>query len=327
MTRKKVIPKTIGVLTSGGDSPGMNCAIRATVRTAIYNNLKVKGIWRGYEGLIANDIKDLSLRSVGGIINIGGTFLLTARSDEFRTPEGRKKGAANLKKHGVEGLVVIGGDGSFKGASLLFEEHGVKVIGVPGTIDNDIMGTDYTIGYDTAINTAVEALDKIRDTATSHKRIFVVEVMGRHAGLIALAVGIGGGAEGVLVPEIPFDLQSICERIEKGNKRGKLSDIIVVAEGAGSAMEIAYKINKMLDVKTRAVVIGHLQRGGSPSALDRIMASRMGEEAVNALCRGESGKMVGMVANEIKLCPLSVAWEQKKSIDKDLYELAEILAI
>ena len=326
-TKKTESIKKIGVLTSGGDAPGMNCAVRSVVRTAIYHGLEIYGIYRGYQGMMEDDIKKLDLKSVGGIINLGGTFLRTARSMEFKTPEGQKKAVKNLKKHGIEGLVVIGGDGSFRGAGALYDNHKIKVVGVPATIDNDIMGTDYAIGFDTAVNTALDAIDKIRDTATSHERLFVIEVMGRDAGFIALEVGIGGGAEGILIPEVKTDLQKLCERIEKGHARGKLSSIIVVAEGAGSSIEIAYKISKMLHVDTRVVVIGHMQRGGSPTALDRMMASRLGESAVETLLDGKSGKMVGISANEVKISDISVSWKEKKNIDMNLYKLAEILTM
>jgi len=278
--------QTVAVLTSGGDAPGMNCAVRAVVRTAVAYGLKAKTVHDGYDGLIEGDIREATLATVGGIINLGGTILGSARCEEFRTKEGRKKGVTQLKKHGVDSLVVIGGDGSFHGAEAIHREFDFPTVGVPATIDNDIAGTDYAIGFDTALNTALDAIDKIRDTATSHERLFVIEVMGRAAGFIALETGIGGGAEAVLLPEVPFDLQTVCEKIEKGIARGKRSSIIVVAEGAGSSIEIGYRIRKMLNVDTRVAVIGHLQRGGSPTALDRMVASQLGRAAVEVLLEG-----------------------------------------
>lgn len=319
--------RTLALLTSGGDAPGMNCAVRAVVRTAIAHDLKVKTVHDGYNGLIEGDIREASLATVGGIINLGGTILGTARCEEFRTPEGRKKAFEQVRKHEVDALVVIGGDGSFHGADALYREFDLPTAGVPGTIDNDIAGTDYSIGFDTALNTAISAIDKIRDTATSHERLFVVEVMGRHAGFIALETAIGGGAEAVLIPEVPYDLQKICERIEKGIQRGKRSSIVVVAEGAGSSIEIGYRIRKMLNVDTRVAVIGHLQRGGSPTALDRMVASKLGRAAVEVLLEGKYGQMVGIVSGQMKSYPLNHAWKAKKEIDPEVLRLAEILSL
>jgi len=337
MPKKKAVKKasasiknrvhTLAVLTSGGDAPGMNCAVRAVIRTALAHKAGVKVVYDGYEGLIEGAIKEASLRTAGGIINLGGTVLGSARCEEFRTEAGRKKAAVQLEKHKVDALVVIGGDGSFHGADALQKEFKIATVGVPSTIDNDIAGTDYAIGFDTALNTALDAIDKIRDTATSHERLFVVEVMGRDAGFIALETGIGGGAESILIPEVPFDLQKVCEKIEKGIARGKRSSIIVVAEGAGSSIEIGYRIRKMLNVDTRVAVIGHLQRGGSPTALDRMVASILGRAAVELLIAGKSGRMVGYVSGKVKDYPLSYAWTEKKTIDPELLRLAEILSL
>jgi 6-phosphofructokinase 1 len=319
--------KTLAVLTSGGDAPGMNCAVRAVVRTAIGNGLKTKLVYDGYEGLIEGEIRDGDLGSVGGIINLGGTVLGTARCEEFRQPEGRKKAMENIRKHKIDALVVIGGDGSFRGADALTREFNLPTCGIPGTIDNDIAGTDHSIGFDTALNTALDAIDKIRDTATSHERLFVVEVMGREAGFLALETAIAGGAEAALIPEVPYDIQKLCERIEKGIARGKRSSIIVLAEGAGSCEEISYKIRKTLGLDLRGSVIGHIQRGGSPTALDRIVSAQLGKGAVETLLAGEYGRMVGLISGEVKTYQLSHAWKAEKKIDPDLLRLAEILAL
>ena len=319
----------IGVLTGGGDCPGLNAVIRAVVKTATNEyGWQVMGIENGFEGLIQPDmVRTLTLADVRGLLPRGGTILGSARCEEFKTKEGRQKAVAQLKKHDVDSLVVIGGDGSFHGAEALHREFGFSTVGVPATIDNDIAGTDYAIGFDTALNTALGAIDKIRDTATSHERLFVIEVMGRDAGFIALETGIGGGAEAILMPEVPFDLQKVCEKIEKGIARGKRSSIIVVAEGAGSSIEIGYRIRKMLNVDTRVTVIGHLQRGGSPTALDRMVASQLGRAAVEVLVEGRSGLMVGLVSGKVKTYALSHAWESKKQIDPELLRLAEILSL
>jgi len=320
--------KVIGILTSGGDAPGMNAAIRAVVRTALYYGYKVYGIYKGYHGMIHGYIKELTSRDVGGIINKGGTILFTARSKEFLTKEGRKKAYENLKSYGINALVVIGGDGSFRGLYDLITEFKIQGIGVPGTIDNDLYGTDYTIGFDTAVNTALEAIDKIRDTATSHTRLFIVEVMGRHAGYIAAYTGIGGGAEDILIPETITDIEKVCKKLEEGHKKGKKSSILVVAEGdeAGGAFEIKKKIEKYVDWEVRVTVLGHIQRGGAPTALDRYIATRMGYEAVLAIRRGETNKMVGIVNNKPVLTPLKDTWTKKKPIDKVLPKLVEIMA-
>ncbi|MEK7793677.1 MAG: 6-phosphofructokinase, partial [Candidatus Hydrogenedentota bacterium] len=302
--------KRIGVLTSGGDSPGMNAAIRAVTRAAIYHGLEVVGIERGYQGLVDSMLRPLYLRSVSGIINRGGTILRTARCQEFYEIDGREAAAKTLDEERIDGLVVIGGDGSYRGAEALEQEHGSRCIGLPGTIDNDIGGTDYTIGFDTALNTAIEAIDRIRDTAGSHERVFFVEVMGRGSGYIAIMSAIAGGAEHVLVPETPTSIETLIARIKQGQETGKTSHIIVVAEGdeAGGAMEIARKVEAGSDIRgTRVTVIGHLQRGGGPTAFDRILASRMGVFAVEKLLAGEAGKMVGIRGGQLVLKPFSAA--------------------
>lgn len=321
--------KRIGVLSSGGDSPGMNAAIRAVVRTAAYHGLDIFGIERGYQGLIDGQIKKMDARAVSGIIARGGTILKTARCQAFFEPAGRAMAAQQLAVHGIEGLVVIGGDGSYQGAQKLHDEHGIKCIGMPGTIDNDIGGTDFTIGYDTALNIAVEAIDRIRDTAAAHERIFFVEVMGRHSGYIAMMSGIAGGAEEILVPETPTDIPQLVENLRTGRAKGKMSSIIVVAEGdeAGHAIEIAAKVAEISEFKdTRVTVIGHLQRGGTPTAYDRILASRLGVLAVEALIGGETGKMAGISSNDVVLCPLSDAWEKRSSFNPSFLEVARKLA-
>ncbi|MEH7664535.1 6-phosphofructokinase, partial [Bacillus velezensis] len=290
--------KRIGVLTSGGDSPGMNAAVRAVVRKAIYHDVEVYGIYNGYSGLISGKIEKLELGSVGDIIHRGGTKLYTARCPEFKTVEGREKGIENLKKLGIEGLVVIGGDGSYMGAKKL-TEHGFPCVGVPGTIDNDIPGTDFTIGFDTALNTVIDAIDKIRDTATSHERTYVIEVMGRHAGDIALWAGLAGGAESILIPEADYDMQEIIGRLKRGHDRGKKHSIIIVAEGVGSGVEFGKRIEEETNLETRVSVLGHIQRGGSPSASDRVLASRLGAYAVELLLKGKGGRCVGIQNNKL----------------------------
>ncbi len=316
----------IGVLTSGGDGPGMNAAVRAVVRTACAHGLKCYGIQDGYRGMIDDVIEPMDLASVGGIINRGGTILGTARCKEFRTLEGQEKAAANLRKRAIQGIVVCGGDGSYRGAHEL-AKLGIQAVGIPGTIDNDIAGTDITIGFNTAVNTALEAIDKIRDTATSHHRLFVVEVMGRDAGFIALEVGIGGGAEEILVPSQPFDYDEICQRLEAGNQRGKKSSIIVVAEGAARAADVASEVSKRLPrLSIRETVIGHLQRGGSPTSRDRVAASRLGYGAVMALLDGETDIMVGITAGKLVRRPLEIVWTRKKVVDAELYRISQVLA-
>jgi len=320
--------KTIGVLTSGGDSPGMNAALRAVVRTGIFHGNKIFGIKRGYEGMIDGDIIELTLSSVSNIIKYGGTFLLTARCEDFFTKEGRSKAYDNLKKLGIDSLIVIGGDGSFRGLHELINEFDIQGIGVPGTIDNDLYGTDYTIGFDTAVNTALEAIDKIRDTATSHSRLFIVEVMGRDSGYIGLYTGISGGAEEILIPETDSDIENLCDRLDAGHRRGKKSSIIVVAEGdeAGNAFDIKKKIETLVDWDIRISVLGHQQRGGSPTAFDRLLASRLGYESVLAVMNGKNDKMIGLVHNTIALTPLGETWTRKKGIDESYIKMAEILA-
>ncbi len=319
--------KKIGVFTSGGDAPGMNACVRAVVRCGIYNGLEVVGIQYGYEGMIKGMFVDLQARSVSNIIQRGGTILRTARSEQFKTKEGRAQAAANLKAAGIDGLVAIGGDGTFQGATYLFEEHHIPVIGVPGTIDNDLFGTDYTIGYDTAVNTAMEAIDKIRDTAASHDRLFYVEVMGRDAGFIALDVGISSGSEHIAIPETHTNIQDLKEAL-MASKAHKSSAIIIVAEGeeSGGALSLAEKIKDAAGYDYRICVLGHIQRGGSPTARDRLLASRLGVAAVDALLEGQSGVMVGEIHGKIAFTPLKDAWTKRKTIDNDLWRLANILA-
>ncbi len=321
--------KTIGVLTSGGDASGMNATLRAVIRTGIYYENKIYGIQRGYQGLIDGKIQELTLSSVSNIIKNGGTFLQTARCKEFYSTDGRKKAYENLKNHGIESLIVIGGDGSFKGLNELLNEYPIQGIGVPGTIDNDLYGTDYTIGFDTAINNALEAIDKIRDTATAHSRLFIIEVMGRDSGYIALFTGIGAGAEEILIPETFSDLKGLCEKLDKGHKRGKKSSIIIVAEGdeAGNAFDVKSKIENLVDWNIKVSILGHLQRGGSPTAFDRLLASRLGYESILSIMNNENKKMIGMVNNNVKLTPLEETWTRKKQIDNAYIKMAEILSI
>lgn len=318
--------RKIGVLTSGGDAPGMNAAIRAVVRKGIYHGLEVYGIYGGFAGLIDGKIEKFEVGSVGDIIHRGGTILRTARCEEFKTKEGRQKGIDELKNIGIEGLVVIGGDGSFKGAKALSEE-GMPTIGVPGTIDNDIPGTDYTIGFDTALNTVIEAIDKIRDTATSHDRTFIIEVMGRDAGDIALWSGLAGGAESILIPEENYSIDEIVTRLIKGAERGKKHSIIIVAEGVGSGAEISRKIKEKTNMDTRISVLGHIQRGGSPSALDRVLASRLGAFAVELLLEGKKGVAVGIRNNELVFHDFSEIFQMTHKIDESMMGLAKELSI
>lgn len=318
--------KRIGVLTSGGDSPGMNAAIRAVVRKAIYHNLEVYGIYSGFQGLISGDIEKLELGSVGDIIHRGGTKLYTARCEEFKTKEGQLKGIEQLKKFGIDALVVIGGDGSFRGAEKL-TEHGYPTIGVPGTIDNDIPGTDFTIGFDTALNTVIDAVDKIRDTATSHERTYVIEVMGRDAGDLALWAGLADGAETIMIPEVQENMEEIIKRLKRGHDRGKKHSIILVAEGVGSGVEIGKQIQEKTDLETRVTVLGHIQRGGTPTAQDRVLASRLGAKAVELLLIGEQGQMVGIEENKLVYHPINEALKRKKTLDQELYQLSKELSI
>jgi 6-phosphofructokinase 1 len=318
----------IGVLTSGGDAPGMNAAIRAVVRTAIARDLAVVGIIRGFTGLIAGDFTSLQARSVSNTIQQGGTILKTSRCPEFLTPEGRAKAAAKLAGAAIDALVGIGGGGTFQGLDAIAREHGTRCVGIPGTIDNDVYGTDFTIGFDTAANTALESIDKIRDTAVSHDRIFFIEVMGRNCGALALEVGVSGGAEGILVPEVPPDINRLCRDIDEGRKRGKTSFIIVVAEGAyaGGARAVAETVKSKLGIDYRVSILGHVQRGGSPTSFDRALASRLGKAAVEALVAGESGKMVGMVCGKVNVVPLRETFEKRRPADLDLLKIAEVTA-
>lgn len=318
--------RTIGVLTSGGDAPGMNAAIRAVVRTGIYNNIKIMGIEQGYNGLINGNLKEMDLSSVADIIHRGGTILKTARCEEFKTEEGRKKALNVLNVFGIEGLVVIGGDGSFKGAEKL-SQAGIKTVGIPGTIDNDLAYTDYTIGFDTAINTVLDAISKIRDTSTSHGRANIVEVMGRHCGDIALYTGLAGGAENVILPEEEFEMDEICRKLIQGKSRGKLHSIIMLAEGIGNAFELGKEIEEKTGIETKVTVLGHIQRGGSPSAFDRILASKMGAQAVELLMNGESGKVIGIKENKLIDMNIEEALSMDKKFDKDMYELTKKLSI
>ncbi|MFN5135422.1 MAG: 6-phosphofructokinase [Chitinophagaceae bacterium] len=319
----------IGVLTSGGDSPGMNAAIRAVVRTGLYYNLEMFGIMRGYQGMIEDDIIPMHSRSVANIIQRGGTILKTARSKEFFEPEGRKKAYDNLKKHGIDGLVIIGGDGSFRGAQKFANEFDIPCIGLPGTIDKDIAGSDFTIGFDTAVNTAVEAIDKIRDTADAHDRLFIIEVMGRDAGYIALHSGIATGAEHILIPETKTDIEAVVDSLEEKERRKKLVNMIVVAEGdeIGGANEVAAIINKRLPhMDTRVCILGHIQRGGSPTCLDRLIASRLGFAAVEALLEDKRNNMIGIVNNKLHMTPLDKAIKAKQKISDEWMRVVKILA-
>jgi 6-phosphofructokinase 1 len=325
LIKQGIIMKRVGVLTSGGDAPGMNAAIRSVVRCSVYYKLEIIGIFRGYSGLINEEMKPLGHRSVSNIINRGGTILKTARCPEFLTPEGQARGVEVIRRNKIEGLVVIGGDGTYRGGIVLARKFGIPCIGVPGTIDNDLNGTQATVGSDTAVNTALEAIDKIRDTATSMERIFVVEVMGRESGFIAMQVAIGGGTEDVLVPERKFDIENMCHSIVEGNIRGKVSWIIVVAEGAAKAEDVAKKITDFTSLEARVVVLGHIQRGGVPTAQDRILATRLGAEAVELLINKESGKAVGVVSDEINVVDFEFA-VQKKTLPADrIYKLMKML--
>ncbi len=317
--------KRIAVLTTGGDAPGMNAAIRAVVRYGLYNKIEVMGVFRGWWGLINEEMKLLNHRSVSGIINQGGTILKTARCPEFETEEGRKRAFNTVKKSAIDGLIVIGGNGSFKAAHIFGRKYNVPCIGIPASIDNDINGVDVTIGSDTAINTALAAIDNIRDTATSMERIFVVEVMGRESGYIALEVALAGGCEDVIIPEKRFNLENTCHDIVEGNLRGKISWIIVVAEGAGSAFDIAEKITEMTSLETRPVVLGHIQRGGRPSAFSRTQAATLGEAAVECLLKGESDKAVSIKDGKIAVIDLEFAITKKKLNVDSLYNLIKVL--
>jgi 6-phosphofructokinase 1 len=321
--------KNIGVFTSGGDSPGMNAAIRAVVRTGLYYDLDITGIYRGYDGMISGDFQLMERKSVANIIQRGGTILKTARSEEFRTVEGRKKAYEQLVKHNVDAIVAIGGDGTFTGANIFYDEYKVPVIGLPGTIDNDLIGTDFTIGYDTAINTVIDAVDKIRDTAESHDRLFIVEVMGRDSGLIALRSGIGTGAEAILIPETKTDIHALINRLEISRK-DKSSKIIIVAEGddAGGAFEIAKVVkDKFPGIDTRVSILGHIQRGGAPSCMDRVLASRLGVAAVESLMVGRNREMIGVVNGQIHFTPFSNAIKHNPEVNPELLKIVEILSL
>ncbi|MDI9336983.1 MAG: 6-phosphofructokinase [Alphaproteobacteria bacterium] len=325
---KTKLIKTIGVLTSGGDAPGMNAAIRAVVRTGLSFGLEVYGVYRGYNGLIENDMIKMESKSVGNIIQRGGTILKTARSKEFMTKEGRQSAYENLKARGIEGLVIIGGDGSFKGANIFSSEFNIPCIGIPGTIDKDMAGTDFTIGFDTAINTAVSAIDKIRDTADAHNRLFIVEVMGRDAGYIALYSGIATGAENILIPENKTNISRLIQDLSNKEKRQKAVNLIVVAEGDeyGGANNVAETLRaSMLTTEIKVCILGHIQRGGSPSCLDRIIASRMGFHAVECLIFGFSNLMVGIVNNEMCFTPFEKAVKETQTISRDWFKLIKRL--
>lgn len=322
--------KRVGVLTSGGDAPGMNAAIRAVVRACIHYGIEPVVIKEGYKGLIENRMKTADARSVANILNVGGTFLKSARCQEFRSREGRAKAYENARSAGLDGLVVIGGDGSFTGAMLFEEEHGLPCVGVPGTIDNDIYGTDFTIGYDTALNTVVEAIDKIRDTATSHNRLFFIEVMGRDAGFIALNTGIASGAEDILIPEQEKSIEHFMESLQKSGRAGKTSSIIVVAEGdhSGGVFELTRAVEENFpEYEVKVTVLGHIQRGGKPSCFDRVLASRLGVAAVEALKNGESAIMVGVRDQQVVKTALELAISKHNQIDNQLMKVAQIVSL
>ncbi len=317
--------KRIGVFTSGGDSPGMNACTRAVVRYGIAKGLEVYGIRRGYQGTIEGEIERMDAQSVSGIIGRGGTILGTARSKEFMTPEGRKRAFESLRHHGIEGLVACGGNGTFQGGSIFFDEFGIPMIGTPGTIDNDLYGTDFTIGYDTAVNTAVEAVDKLRDTAESHNRTFFVEVMGRHSGFIAVDVGISGGAEYIAIPETPTNFEALCSYMESFPRPKRHIFIISEGDEYGGAQKFAEDFQKRFDVDTRVTILGHVQRGGSPTARDRILATRLGVAAVQALLDGETSKMAGEIKGDVVLTPMRETWEKTSKVNPELVELVELL--
>jgi 6-phosphofructokinase 1 len=323
--------KKIAVMTSGGDSPGMNAAIRSVVRTCAYHNIECYGIYRGYEGMIEGDFVEMNARSVKGIINKGGTILKTARSKEFRTKEGRARAYEQLQKKGIEALVVIGGDGSFTGAMVFNQEYNFPVMGIPGTIDNDIFGTTHTLGYDTALNTVVEVIDKIRDTASSHNRLFFIEVMGRDVGHIALNVGVGAGAEEILIPEEDLGLDRLLESLRRSKQSGKSSSIVIVAEGdkiGKSVFELKdYVDENMSEYEVRVSVLGHLQRGGAPSCFDRVLASRMGVKAIESLMKGKSNYMVGLKNDIMELTPFDQAIKGQSKINMELLRVSDIMSI
>ena len=317
--------KKIAILTSGGDAPGMNAAIRAVVRTALKNGLEVMGVRRGYSGLINGELFNMDRTSVSDIIQRGGTILRTARCQEFKQEEVRQRAVKILKAYGVDALVVIGGDGSFTGAKLL-SKLGVKTVGLPGTIDNDLAYTDYTIGFDTALNTVLDAINKIRDTSTSHERVSIVEVMGRNCGDIAVYTGIAGGAEAVIIPEEDFDKDALCRTILEGKSNGKMHNLILLAEGVGGAFDLAKEVEEVTGIETRATILGHTQRGGSPSSFDRVLASRMGAKAVEVLLEGKTSRVIGIRENKIVDDDIDEALAIEREIDEELYNLSEILS-
>ena len=322
--------RNIGVFTSGGDAPGMNAAIRAVVRTGLYYKREMYGIYRGYQGMIEGEIMHLKSRSVSNIIHRGGTILKSARSTDFRTPEGRRKAFEKLQKRRIDALVAIGGDGTFTGAHVFHEEYGIPIIGIPGTIDNDLPGSDFTLGFDTATNTTIEAIDKIRDTASSHNRLFFIEVMGRDAGFIAVRAAMAAGAEAVLIPERETSIDELVDTLELGAKRNKTSSLVIVAEGgqAGGAIEIAKRVNERFDhYDARVTILGHLQRGGTPSCADRVLAGRLGVAAVEALLNGESDVMVGVINNKVAYTPLKKATELERDMDEEIFRIAKILSL
>jgi 6-phosphofructokinase 1 len=329
MSREPAVKK-IGVFTSGGDAPGMNAAIRAVVRACVYNKIEVCGIYRGYQGMVENEIEEMHVRSVSRILSQGGTILKSSRSKDFRTKEGRAIAYANLKAHGIDALVAIGGDGTFTGAEVFEKEHDIPTIGVPGTIDNDLYGTDATIGYDTACNVITDCIDKIRDTASSHNRLFFVEVMGRDSGFLALRAGIASGAIAVMLPEEKRSIEDLVAILEEGAANHKTSSVVIVAEGEsyGGANEVARQVKERYDkYDTKVTILGHIQRGGSPSNYDRCLASMMGVHAVEALIYGERNKMVAMVNNSMVLVPFEVAISKRSEIDSEMRRIAQVISI
>ena len=319
--------KRIAILTSGGDAPGMNAAIRAAAKMAQYKGMEVYGIRRGYHGMLRDEIFPMDGRFISGIIDRGGTALLTARCPEFKDPKFRAIAAENLKRRGIEGVIVIGGDGSYRGADLLSKEHGIKVVGIPGTIDNDIIGTDFTIGFDTCLNTILDAISKLRDTATSHERTILVEVMGRRAGDLAVHACLAGGGDGILIPELDNPIEMLAYQIQERRKTGRLHDIVLVAEGVGHLTEIEEELKKRVSTEVRSVVLGHIQRGGTPSGRDRVLATRLAVKAVEVLESGDGGVMIGVEDGKVVTHEISYAWEGEKKTDVlDLYRLADIFS-
>lgn len=324
----KYLIKCIGVLTSGGDAPGMNAAIRAVTRAAIYNNIKVKAIYRGYKGLITGEIEEFQTQNVSNIIQYGGTILKSARCEEFKTIEGRQQAYATMVREGIDALIVIGGDGTLKGARIFAQEYNIPIVGLPGTIDNDLWGTDATIGYDTALNTIMQCVDKIRDTATSHERLFFVEVMGRDAGFLGLNSAIAAGAEAAIIPERETSVAQLDELISNGFRKSKNSSIVIVAEGGGGAQAMAERIhNQYPEYDIRVSILGHLQRGGSPTACDRILASRMGVAAIDALLDEQRSIMIGVVNDQIVHVPFTKAIKEDKEVSNELINVLQILSI